>query len=749
MARAVRDTDGLISAIDTAAESAYGEDMSGPLSSDRAYAINLYLGKNVDPVPEGRSSVVDRSVFETIQWMLPSLCRVFANGDDVVTLPPVGPEDEAGAKQEGEYLNYVITRKNKWFQIFYEWATDALLTKNAYALAYNEKRSNSIIEKYDKQTPEGLALLTQDSGTEIIAAKEYPDTGAQQMPPMVDPQTGQPIQQPPAMLYDVEIRRTEEQTVQCIRILPPERTLVSESTTSWRLDECDYFEYWDSKSLSELRSLGFDVDDDVAEDSVRDGQEDIARNQFNEQFVDEKRPTDPSMRKVRARMIWIRYDYDGDGISELNYIVRVGQEILYREECNRIPVASIVPNPLPHRHLGLSIADITSDIQRIKTAILRQGLDNLYLSNNPIKIANTNMVNVDDLLVSRPGHVIRTNGDINNAFRHDVPPFVFPQAMEGLEYMDSVRENRTGTNRYFTGVDQNALNKTATGIQTLSTMAAQRVEQIARIFASGVEDLCSIVHELILKAGHKKQVVQLRGQWVEVDPATWRKRTDFKIAVGFTAGNKDALISRLQLLRQAQVESLQLGLPIVTPENIYETSVELTKAADFSSPDNFWTNPNKIPPKPQGPPPEVQLAQIESTTKLHLKAADIEQRSKEKTADVELAKYQTDTEARTKLALGHMQHSQSIEAAQHQATLTDHSSALDRQAVADDATTDRTESQSIVDALVQNNEQQTQTIEALIENFTKAMTGIQKSLTAPKMIVKDKDGRPIGMQAMQ
>jgi len=524
VARAVRDTDGLLQAIDTAADNAYGEDMSGPLAADRAYAINLYLGKNVDPVPEGRSAVVDRSVFETIQWMLPSLCRVYANGDDVVSLPPIGPDDEQGAKQESEYLNHVITRKNNWFQIFYEWATDALLTKNAYALAYNEKRVNSTVERYERQTPEGIAMLTQDSGTEVIAAKSYADPDAAPPQPVQDPQTGAVVMPPPAMLYDVEIRKTEESIVQCIKVLPPERTLVAETTSSWRLGDCEYFEYWENKSVSEMRSLGFDVDDDITEDTVRDGQEDIARNQYNEQFTDEKRATDPSMRKVRARMIWIRYDYDGDGIAELNYVVRVGRDILYREECNRIPVASIVPNPLPHRHIGLSIADITADIQRIKTAILRQGLDNLYLSNNPVKVANTNVVNIDDLLVSRPGHVIRTNGDINNAFRHDVPPFVFPQAMEGLEYMDQIRENRTGTNRYFTGIDQNALNKTATGIQTLSTMAAQRVEQIARIFASGVEDLASIVHELILKAGHKKQVVQLRGQWVEVDPATWRGR---------------------------------------------------------------------------------------------------------------------------------------------------------------------------------------------------------------------------------
>ena len=72
------DIEKLLSAIDWAEENAYGAD--GDLSSDRAYSIQLYLGENTEPAPTGRSQIVDRSVFETIQWIMPSLCRIFANG---------------------------------------------------------------------------------------------------------------------------------------------------------------------------------------------------------------------------------------------------------------------------------------------------------------------------------------------------------------------------------------------------------------------------------------------------------------------------------------------------------------------------------------------------------------------------------------------------------------------------------------------------------------------------------------------
>src|SRR5258706_9482431 len=129
----------LNSAIDDADNRAYGSNLSNltaAMSADRALNISLYLGKNVDPAPDGQSNVIDRTVFETVQWILPSLCRIFANGDDVVTLVPENANDVDQAKQESAYLNWLVTQKHPWFELFLEWATDALLTKNAYFLVY-------------------------------------------------------------------------------------------------------------------------------------------------------------------------------------------------------------------------------------------------------------------------------------------------------------------------------------------------------------------------------------------------------------------------------------------------------------------------------------------------------------------------------------------------------------------------------------------------------------------------------------
>ena len=697
------DFDKLLSAIDAAEEYAYGGTSESELADERDLAIRLYLGKDVDPAPPGRSSVVDRTTFETVQWILPSLCRIFASGEDIVEFIPMGPEDEAAAKQEGEYLNYLVTQRNKWFEICNEWFTDALLTKNAYCWAYIDKTRHVEIERYERQTQEGLALLMQGEGVELVGANPSDETG---------------------QLYDIELRRTKERRQLAFQVLPPERVKVSHNTPSFSLKGCDYFEYWDYKTISALRAEGYDVEDDIPDDVEGDALEDDARDQYNENTaasIDLQGVSSPEMRRVRVRCVWIRHDYDEDGIAELQYVLRVGRKVLYREECSRIPVSSIVPNPLPHRHIGLSVADLTGDIQRIKSAILRQALDNLYFANNPAIAFDKNTVNLDDVLTSRPGQRIRVDGPPGASFLPVTTPFVFPAAIDALGFMEQITEGRTGVNRYFQGSDQNTLNKTASGIQQLSTMAAQRVEQVARIFASGIEELFSIAHELVLKTGHQAEVVRLRGQWVSVDPSQWKTRNDMRISVGFAAGNKDAMVSRLMMTAQLQEKAMAGGLPIVNAQNLYQTALEITKAADFSAPQRFWTDPSQMPPRPP-PQPDVtvmaaeqmrsqtllQKAQLDNQTKLQIAAAD---------QQTELVKIDG-------------------AAASEDKRISNNPKVIE-------AKTQETESKAMVEfvgTLMQSQTQQTETIMRALQELSQAV----RMVSAPREALRDGAGRIVG-----
>lgn len=632
------DKDALLAAIDNAKENSYGSDESSSLSQRRAQNIEKYLGLNTNPAPEGRSQVVDRSVYETIQVMLPSLVRIFAgSSDEVCKCVPIGPDDEAGAEQTTAVLRHYVTEKNQWEQIVADWIWDALVLNNGYCLAYWDESKRLIREVYEGQSDEQLTALMQDSNVNVLQHSQHTDKQAtaeaqeayqaqlaqyQQMSQMAGlqaQQTGKPPQLPPppqppepVLKHDLVIERAENEGKICIRVLPPEHCIISVDTPDWTLNECPYFEYREQKTIADLRAMGLEVSEDVSDNERKDTSEDFARDRFGETRDTEGKGV---MRLVWTRMIWVKADAEGDDESRLYYVIAVGRTILYSEPCARINVSSMTAQPLPHRHIGMSVAETVVDLQDIKQAIKRGGLDNLYLANNGRHVISSK-VNLEDLLDSRPGGVVRMLDDSMPAEGHVLPlvhPFAFDSIIGAMEYFDQDRQNRTGASRYFSGTDAGAINKTASGTMALQNMASMRIEHIARMMAPAIESLFSCVWEIISKHANKALALKLKGKWTLVDPQAWRTKRDIRISVGVGAGNKDSMMAQLQAIFMSQMNTLPLG--ISRPENVYQTLLEQVKLAGFADPSKFFTDPTLNPPPPAPPPPEVLKIQADQQAK--------------------------------------------------------------------------------------------------------------------------------------
>lgn len=589
------DTDSLLAAIEAEESTAFGRD-NDELTFARAKAIDYYYGRPLGNEVDGRSKVVSRDVSDTIEWMKPSLIRIFTAGDDVAQFSPKGQEDVEQAQQETDYINYVVQQKNNWFPFVYSWISDALMTRNAYAMAYWEDDVQVTTETYEGLTDDQMAFIMQDQSLQVVG-----HTARQEQ--IIGPQGPMPL-----TLHDVQLRVSKNKGSTKITVLPPERCLVSDRCKDMSVRESPFFEYWEQKTISDLRQMGLDVDDEINDDgSPITTSLDIARD-IGRVYTTEGRGSeiDPSMRMVRVRMIWIRHDYNKDGIAECLQCILVGRNILRMDEVDGIPVASIVPVMMPHRHVGLSIFDMVSDIQEIKSALLRGTLDNVYLANNG-RYGVSSKVNLDDMLTSRPGGIVRVDGTPGAEIMPFQHPNIIGQAIQTTEYFDQIRQNRTGTSQYFTGVDSNALNKTASGIAQLTSSASQRVELIARVIAEGMRELFLIVHELTMKHSRVADTVRLRNQWVTVDPREWKKRTDMTVSVGLGVGNKEQLMQNLQMILKIQGSAIQLG--ICDPENIRQTCIELTKAAGFPSAEKFWAPQAKQPQEQQGPDPAMVEAQ--------------------------------------------------------------------------------------------------------------------------------------------
>lgn len=605
----------LMAAIDDGRTNSYGTDEQSDLGQKRAQAIEAYLGLNTDPAPEGRSQVIDRSVYETVSVILPSLTRIFAgSSDDVCKFIPIGADDEMAAEQTTAVIANVVTQQNQWEQVVTDWIHDASLLINGYCMAYWDESDQSIQETYEGQSEDQMIAILSDPKVKLVQHSESPDEEGtalaqeQYQMAMQQMQPGMPQPPPPGpvMKHDIVIERAENEGKVCIEVLPPEHCYVHVNTPDWTLKNCPYFEYRCQKTIAQLKGMGLDVPLDISDNESDDSEEDDARNRFGEDR-DNLEGGKGLMREVWARMIWVRADA-GDGEDRLYYVIAVGKTILFAEKTNRIHVASMTPQPLPHRHIGMSIAETVVDIQMIKTAVKRGGLDNLYLLNNGRHFIS-DKVNLSDFLDARPGGVVRLFDGALPGDGHVMPlvhPIAFDQIIGSLEYFDQERQNRTGASRYFSGTDANAINKTASGTIALQNMASMRVEHYARMMAPAVEELFSIVHEIVSKHQNKPQTIKLRGEWVTVDPQAWLKKRDVKIAVGVGAGNKDSMIMQLQGMLGAQME---VGLPLglVTRENIHATNSEIAKLNGFANVEKFWPDPRKLPPpEPQKSPEQIK-----------------------------------------------------------------------------------------------------------------------------------------------
>jgi hypothetical protein len=567
-------------------------DTNGDLNEERANALDRYLGRLYGNEQEGRSKVVMRDVADTIEWIKPSLMKVFASGDEVVKFEPVGPEDEEQAQQETDYCNHVLMQKNNGFIVLHDWFHDALLQKTGYTLTQYETEKFPKKESYVGLSDDELALVTQDPEVEVL---EY---------------SMEPTEYGPK--HSVTVKCMKEYGCTKVTNIPPERVKIAVDWPNVSLAGCPFVEVIDFPTISDLRQRGFDVDDEINDGgtNTEDEWQEERRSVQTDIYSDRQDlESDPSMRRVRTRYVWIRFDEDGDGIAELRYVIIVGTTILHNEETDILPVAALTPLRMPHEHYGQSIADIVMDLQEIRTTLTRGFLDNMYLANNGRYAIDANVVNLDDMLVSRPGGVVRMNGSVPGS----IVPLVHPQEggaiLQAIEYVDTIRENRTGVTKYNQGLNADSLNKTATGITQIMTAAQQRIELIARVFAeTGVKDLMLIIHGMSIKHGRKEEMMKLRNKWVPVNPRTWNERRDVTVSVGLGTGNKDQMLQHLMMILQAQQQAIQIG--VASPKNIYNALSKLTQNAGFKQAEEFWTDPEKNPP-PQAPNPEAIKAQAE------------------------------------------------------------------------------------------------------------------------------------------
>ena len=581
------------------------------ISPKRAEATKYYSGAPFGNEEEGRSQVVSRDVRDTVQAVMPSLMRVFHGSDEAGPYIPTGPEDVEAAQQATDYANFIMNRDNNGFLAMHSAFKDALIRKVGIIKCFWEDKTE--VETYNLTGLDDAALAALAAEPDAEITVQSSETVGE---PQIDPNTGQFIM--PPMVHSVTVEYVRPDGRVQIEAVPPEEFLISRESKD--VETSDYVAHRRIITVSELISMGYSAEEVEDLASAHDDMNtNVERNTRNPALSNEMNArNDEAMRKVLYVESYIRVDYDGDGIAELRKICTAGDgnKILSNTPITMAPFATFTPEPEAHDFFGSSLADAVMDIQRIKSNVMRNTLDSLSQSINPRLAIVEGMVNLEDAMSTENGAIIRQRAA--GQIQPMSIPFVGQAAFPVLQYMDDVKEARTGISKASMGLDASALQSSTAGAVNATVAAAQQhIELIARVFAeTGMKRLFQIILQLITTHQDQPRMVRLRNKFVPISPMAWNADMDVSVNVALGRGTDTERMMMLRQIGEMQKEAMatmgQIN-PLTDMAKLGNTLKSMTELAGFKDTSQFWNDPADFQPPPPDNKPDIneQLIQVQ------------------------------------------------------------------------------------------------------------------------------------------
>ena len=546
------------------------------LQNDRKAALSAYMRNKYGNEIKGRSQVVMSDVADTIEWIMPSLMRIFYGSQDVVTLSPQGREDELKATLMEEKINFDFQKGMNGFQILYDFFKDALMYKMGV-----------VKWRWDKTTKINKRFFETMTEMDFQAISMNPDyTITQTNPSMTVPGT-----------FNIAVDERIVTEKPMLENVPPEEFVFNPLDRSVRT--ASFIAHKKRVKIAELRKYGV-TDTDVSAEIDAFGSDPLYLERFEDlgglAFLTPNETDD----EVWLYECYIN-DYTDNGEAIPKKLTVIGNKVISIEDntYGRPPFCVCSPIRMPHRMVGLGIAELVLEIQQLHTALARYILDNIYFQNNGVKVVNPMRINMDDLMNNNvPGGNIRTLLDTSPAdaiFPVPIAPMP-PHTLQILEYIDTVKENRTGITKYNQGLDSKSLNRTATGISQIMSAAQQRIELIGRIFAEsedGVKGMFQALVDLNLKFFSRSQSVKLNDQWTQISPADISGNYDLIIDIGAGTGSKEIKVNQLMMMLDKYMAIVPQAPNLVTPKNAYNVISAIWENMGFKNTDQFVSDPTK------------------------------------------------------------------------------------------------------------------------------------------------------------
>ena len=608
----------------------------GDLTQVRADLYKRYKGDLYGNERRGFSRYTTQEVFEAVEWLLPDVLEVFTGGDRAVVFQPTSADDKPVAEQETDVVNYRIEQANEGygFLAIHDFCKDGLLNPTAYAKAYAEMDTRERTHKLQGVLDTDVQELLDDETIELVSRES--EFVTIEMP---DPQTGQPVPQQ-IEVFNIEYIQKEENVLLKIESVPGEEVLVDHQCRTLNLDDANFVAHKSLRTYTDLVDAGYDLTDVPKSPTSDDESSEVEKytryffEDEDDQAHDTPSTTDPTMFRYMCYECYLYADVEGNKRASLWRVMVINGTIIEKEKTDFQPFVAMSAIIQPHKHVGMSAAQAVESMQKLHTELVRQLLDNIRTVNTKRKIMSADALMPDgktmDAMLDTTAEWVVVDGPAREAMSPEPQTSIVQEMLPVLGYFDQKTALRSGVTME-NDLDPSAMqNVKATNYIGAMDKAGRRIGAIIKCFAeTGIKQLYMKVHQLSRKYINIKETIELRGQWVEIDPSEWKERKRMKVTVGLGHNTHQQRLNMVMNLFQTQMQAQ--GMNLADYQGVYNTLVKLVEVSGLGAADQFFVNPGTPGWQPPQPPPDPAMMLAQSRSMLEQAQAQVvpqEQQSK-------------------------------------------------------------------------------------------------------------------------
>lgn len=523
---------------------------------------------------DGFSQIVSPLVYESVEGMKVGLDQLFTSADFFAV--KIG-EDAEASERVRKLVRWNIFEAQYGARELRTWLDSCLKYHYGVLKVFWDEEYKEETREFDTLDEQQAAQLLEQ-GWELTKFKEeiadVPVMDEMGLP-VVD-ETGMPATQPQLMAL-LNVKATRQVPVFIgPRLLAVDPESFYYSPDSPDLDKCRVVAHRTAKRLEDIRR-GEDSGQyrkgsykRVAEGRVdmRDTSTDDTDYRHDSVNLpspdaddenDALRIVQPSKR-VDVWEIYTTLDIDKDGLLEPVIVHMAGDVVLniienpYKRPPFRIGRAIENPYTFEGKPYPQSLAQLQIEMTQMTRLWNDATALNVYgnlITNDATLAESWSMRGVGQVMIAGSGAIDQKKFDVLR------PPPLDPSILKAIESIDSRAQRISGVTAYNQGIDQNSLNKTATGISIISSMSQARQKYMANVISETYRDVIEDIVDCFKLFG-EPYIQYFMSKGNEINPQDYAN--DFSVAIELGVGPQEKQ-QQAMVLKELISFAASVGVP--------------------------------------------------------------------------------------------------------------------------------------------------------------------------------------------